>query len=86
MLIFASFIFYGAIAFGVFVLRRKMPDAERPYKAFGYPVVPALFITFCAALVIITCFQRPREAMLGIFLIALGTIPLLYWRRKYRKA
>lgn len=85
MLIFASFIFYGAIAFGVFVLRRKMPDAERPYKAFGYPVVPALFVTFCAALVVVTCFQRPREAMLGIFLIALGTIPLLYWRRKYGK-
>ncbi len=85
MLIFASFIFYGSIAFGVFVLRRKMPDAERPYKAFGYPVVPALFITFCAALVVITCFQRPREAMLGIFLIALGTVPLLYWRWKYGK-
>ncbi len=83
MLIFASFIFYGAIAFGVFVLRRKMPDAERPYKAFGYPWVPALFVTFCAALVVVTCFQRPREAMLGLFLIALGTIPLIYWRRKY---
>lgn len=85
MLIFASFIFYGAIAFGVFVLRRKMPDTPRPYRAFGYPVVPALFITFCAALVIITFFQRPREAMLGITLIALGTVPLLYWRGKYGK-
>ncbi len=83
MLIFASFIFYGAIAFGVFVLRRKMPYAERPYKAFGYPIVPALFVLFCAALVVVTCFQRPREAMLGLSLIALGTVPLLYWRRKY---
>lgn len=83
MLIFASFIFYGSIAFGVFVLRRKMPHAERPYKAFGYPVVPALFVAFCAALVIITIFQRPREAMMGLSLIALGTLPLLYWRRKY---
>lgn len=85
MLIFASFIFYGSIAFGVFVLRRKMPHAERPYKAFGYPVVPALFVAFCAALVIITIFQRPREAILGLSLIALGTLPLLYWRRKYGK-
>jgi basic amino acid/polyamine antiporter, APA family len=85
MLIFASFIFYGSIAFGVFVLRRKMPDAERPYKAFGYPVVPALFVLFCAALVVITIFQRPREAILGLSLIALGTVPLLYWRWKYGK-
>lgn len=85
MLIFASFIFYGSIAMGVFVLRKKAPDAERSYRAFGYPVVPAIFIIFCVALVFITFFQRPREAMLGIVLIALGTIPLLYWRRKYGK-
>jgi APA family basic amino acid/polyamine antiporter len=83
MLIFASFMFYGAIAYGVFVLRKKDPHTERPYKAWGYPLVPAIFVMFCAVLVVITCFQRPREAALGIFLIALGAIPLWYWRRKY---
>ncbi len=82
MLIFASFIFYGAIAFGVFVLRRKEPDTPRPYRAVGYPILPALFVIFCACLVVVTCFQRPREAGLGLALILLGTPFLLYWRRK----
>jgi APA family basic amino acid/polyamine antiporter len=82
MLIFASFIFYGAIAFGVFVLRRKEPDTPRPYRAVGHPVLPALFVVFCACLVVVTCFQRPREAGLGLALILLGTPFLLYWRKK----
>lgn len=84
MLIFASFIFYGAIALGVFVLRRREPDSPRPYRAAGYPIVPALFVLFCAALVVITCFQRPREAGLGLLLILLGTPFLLYFSRKNR--
>lgn len=82
MLIFASFIFYGAIAFGVFVLRRREPETPRPYRAVGYPVLPAIFVLFCACLVVITCFQRPREAGLGLLLIALGTPFLLYWRKR----
>lgn len=84
MLIFASFIFYGSIAFGVFVLRRRMPDAERPYKVVGYPIVPALFVLFCASLVVITMIQQPREAFLGLLLIFLGAPLLFYWRKKYR--
>jgi APA family basic amino acid/polyamine antiporter len=46
MLIFAAFIFYGATTFGVFILRKKMPDAPRPYKVIAYPFVPAIFILF----------------------------------------
>ncbi len=83
MLIFASFIFYGSIAFGVFVLRRKEPDVPRPYKAFGYPIIPAIFVLFCAVLVIMTCYQRPREAGIGLFLILIGTPFYYYWQRKY---
>ncbi len=82
MLIFASFIFYGATALGVFVLRVKMPDAHRPYKAWGYPVVPALFILFCAVLIVITIMTKPREALLGLGLMMSG-IPLYFsWTRK----
>ncbi|HMP12942.1 MAG TPA: amino acid permease [Saprospiraceae bacterium] len=83
MLIFASFIFYGAIAAGIFVLRRKEPSVYRPYKAFGYPIVPLIFVVFCAVLVLITCFQRPREAGMGLFLILIGTPFYWYWNRKY---
>lgn len=78
MLIFAAFIFYGATALGVFILRRKMPDAPRPYRVIGYPVVPALFIIFCIFLIGNTIIARPREAAIGTFLILLG-IPFYYW-------
>ncbi|NOT77264.1 MAG: amino acid permease [Cyclobacteriaceae bacterium] len=82
MLIFASFIFYGSTTLGVFILRYKMPDAPRPYKAWGYPVVPALFILFCMALVAITLMERPREALLGLGLMVTGVPFYLYWKKK----
>ncbi|HEY5469129.1 MAG TPA: amino acid permease [Bacteroidales bacterium] len=77
MLIFAVFIFYGATTLGVFILRRRMPDAYRPYKVWGYPFVPAIFIIFCICLVFNTIITRPREAAIGITLILSG-IPVFY--------
>ena len=77
MIIFAVFFFYGATALGVFILRRKMPDAPRPYKVWGYPVVPAIFIVFCLILFVNTIVTRPREAMIGLTLIFSG-LPV-YW-------
>lgn len=82
MLIFAAFFFYGATAFGVFVMRRREPDAERPYKVWGYPIVPALFVLFCVALIIITCINHPREAGLGIVLMLTGVPMYWWWNRK----
>jgi APA family basic amino acid/polyamine antiporter len=82
MLIFASFIFYGATSLGVFILRVKMPDAPRPYKAWGYPVIPALFILFCVALIIITTISRPREAGIGLALMLAGVPFYWYWTRE----
>lgn len=82
MLIFAAFFFYGATAFGVFVMRRREPDAERPYRVWGYPLVPALFVLFCAALIVITCFTHPREAGLGVLLMLTGVPFYLWWNRK----
>jgi len=72
MIIFAVFIFYGATSLGVFILRRKMPDAHRPYKVWGYPVVPAIFIMFCLYLIFNTISTRPREAAIGMILILSG--------------
>lgn len=83
MVIFAVFIFYGATTLGVFILRRKMPDAHRPYKVWGYPMVPAIFILFCIGLFINTIVARPREAAIGVVLILTG-IPVYFWlKRKY---
>ena len=81
MLVFASFIFYGATTLGVFVLRVKMPDAHRPYKAWGYPLVPALFILFCLVLVPLTLLAKPREALLGLSLMLAGVPFYWYWTR-----
>ncbi len=78
MIIFAVFIFYGATSLGVFILRKRMPDAPRPYKVWGYPVVPAIFIVFCIVLVFNTIITRPREAIFGLTLIFSG-LPVYWW-------
>jgi len=83
MIIFAVFIFYGSTALGVFILRRRMPDAHRPYKVWGYPFVPAVFIIFCIGLFLNTIITRPREAAIGMILILSGIPVYLYLKRKY---
>jgi len=84
MLIFAVYIFYGAMAAGVFILRRRMPEANRPYKAWGYPVLTALFVLFCAGLFINTIVTRPREALIGLSLIMAGIPVYFLFRKRYR--
>ena len=84
MIIFAVFIYYGATTLGVFILRKKMPDAKRPYKVWGYPVVPALVVLFCIALFAVTIFSRPREAAIGMVLMLTG-IPFYFWFLKKNK-
>ncbi|HYM92767.1 MAG TPA: amino acid permease [Chitinophagaceae bacterium] len=77
MIIFAVFIYYGATTLGVFILRKKMPDAPRPYKVWGYPIVPAIVILFSAALFINTIYARPREAAIGMALMLTG-VPMYF--------
>jgi APA family basic amino acid/polyamine antiporter len=84
MIIFAVFIFYGANSLGVFILRRRMPDAYRPYKVWGYPVVPAIFILFCIGLFFNTIITRPREAAIGLALIFLG-IPVYFFLKRLNR-
>lgn len=82
MLIFASFIFYGAGAFGVFILRKKMKDTERVYKVPGYPILPLIFVLFCVALVVVTIIQNPRDASIGLSLVLIGIPFYVFWKRK----
>ena len=77
MIIFAVFIYYGATTLGVFILRKKMPDAPRPYKVWGYPIVPAIVILFSAVLFFNTIYARPREAAIGMALMLTG-VPMWY--------
>lgn len=76
--VFGSWIFYALVTTSVFVFRKKYPDAIRPYKAFGYPVVPVLFLLVAGWLLINTIVTSPTQSFAGIFLIALG-LPVYYY-------
>lgn len=77
MISFVVVLFYALTIAGIFILRKKMPNAERPYKAFGYPVLPAIYIimaiTFCALLI----FYKPTYAGWGLAIVLAG-IPIYY--------
>jgi APA family basic amino acid/polyamine antiporter len=81
MLIFVSFIFYGLCGAGVFVLRRRRGGPPDTYRVPAYPVLPALFVLFCMALVLITFYNRPGEATIGLALMLTGVPPYLIWRK-----
>jgi basic amino acid/polyamine antiporter, APA family len=85
MIIFAVFIFYGATTLGVFILRHRMPEVFRPYKVWGYPIVPAIFILFCIGLFFNTIITRPREAAIGLILIFSGIPVYFFLKRRYSK-
>lgn len=82
MLIFSSFIFYGASALAVFIMRRRAPEAPRIYKVLGYPFTPLVFILFCLLLIGITLGNQPREALAGLGLISAGIPFYMFWTRK----
>ncbi|MFN0088469.1 MAG: APC family permease [Blastocatellia bacterium] len=83
--IFASWIFYGLVTSSVFVLRRKMPEAARPYKTLGYPLVPFVFVLVALWLVINTLVNRPIESVAGLVLISLGLPIYIYYRSRQRR-
>lgn len=76
--VFGSWIFYAFVTASVFVFRKKYPDMERPYKAFGYPLVPVLFLLVAGWLLINTIISEPVQSFIGIFLILIG-LPVYYY-------
>ena len=81
--IFGSWIFYALVTSSVFYFRIKYPEAERPYRAFGYPVVPVVFLLVAGWLLVNTIVTQTFQSVVGIILIALG-LPFYYYftRRK----
>ena len=77
---FASILFSVAAGAAVFKLRRDRPDQPRPYRTWGYPVVPLVFIAGAAALVVNTLIERPTESLTGLGLVLLGLPAYWYWR------
>jgi APA family basic amino acid/polyamine antiporter len=83
---FVSIIFWIGATASVFTLRKKFPDMHRPYKTWGYPYVPALFILASLGILLNTLIEKPIEAVSGLLFIALGIPVYFYWRRKSHKA
>jgi APA family basic amino acid/polyamine antiporter len=79
--IFGLWIFYALVTASVFVFRKRMPDAERPYRTWGYPVVPILFLIVAGMLLVNTVLTTPKQAITGVALIALGLPVYWYWAR-----
>jgi APA family basic amino acid/polyamine antiporter len=93
MFTFIAWVAYTFGAIGVFVLRRKMPDHPRPYKVWGYPAVPLLFIAFAAFYVVSTIMNDVNKynagqtpvinSLLGLAITALG-VPFYFYFRKWK--
>ncbi len=77
--LFAIWLFYGISVAGLFALRRKFPNLDRPYKMWGYPVTPALFVLVSGWFVVNTAIERPRPSLTALGLIALGFPAYWYW-------
>ena len=80
--IFAVLIFYILTIVGLFVLRRTRPDAPRPYKAFGYPVLPALYIVMASWISVVLLRYKPQYTWPGLILVLLGVPVYLVWKRQ----
>ncbi len=84
--IFALTMFYALVAGSVFIFRRRLPDAPRPYRTWGYPIVPILFLLVTTALVTTTIINAPRQSAIGLGLISIGLpVYLIWWRRRAQK-
>jgi APA family basic amino acid/polyamine antiporter len=81
--IFAAWTFYMLGAFGVYILRKKMPGVHRPYKVWGYPYTPAVFVIFSFLFLLNTIIEDTSDAAMGSILILIGLPIYFYW--KYKK-
>jgi APA family basic amino acid/polyamine antiporter len=81
--VFAVLVFYILTVIGIFILRKRRPDAERPYRVWGYPVLPALYIVAAAAIAIDLLVMKPAYTLPGAAIVLLG-IPAYFAWKKFR--
>lgn len=84
--VFTDWIFFALAAGAVFILRRKQPHADRPYRTIGYPITPALFILLAVLFVGYTLIEKPLESGAGLAFLALGIPVYRMWKRQGVKA
>jgi basic amino acid/polyamine antiporter, APA family len=80
--VFSVLIFYVLTIAGVFVLRRKRPNVARPYRAFGYPIVPALYIIVALAIMFVLILYKTQTTWPGLVIVLLGVPVYLIWSRR----
>jgi APA family basic amino acid/polyamine antiporter len=80
--IFAALLFYALTVVGLFVLRRKQPQAERPYRAIGYPILPALYVFLCAVVMIDLLVVKPDYTWPGLLIVLTGAPVYFLWKTK----
>ena len=80
--IFAVLVFYVLTIVGLFVLRRTRPDAVRPYRAFGYPVLPALYIVMATWICVVLLRYKPQYTWPGLILVLIGVPVYLVWKQQ----
>jgi APA family basic amino acid/polyamine antiporter len=83
--IFAVMIFYILTIAGIFRLRRTRPDAPRPYRAWGYPILPLLYIAFASFVELALLTHKPLRSFAGLSIVAIGIPVYYFWRRSATK-
>ncbi len=83
--IFAQLLFYIVTISSLFVLRYKRPEAERPYKAIGYPVLPVLYIFMALWVSVVLLRYKPQYTWPGLIIVLLGVPVYLIWNRETHK-
>ena len=79
--VFAVLLFYILTVVGIFILRKKQPNVERPYKAFGYPIIPAIYIFLAAAISIDLLIFKPQYTWPGLGIVLLGIPVYFVWKK-----
>src|SRR5262249_37109001 len=84
--IFSEFLFYPLCAAGVFVLRRRDPNLPRPYRTWGYPIVPGLFVILSIGLLVNTFVEQRADSLWGVVLVASGIPAYWIWKTWVRRS
>ncbi|MEN3039279.1 MAG: amino acid permease [Candidatus Kryptonium sp.] len=82
---FTSLLFNVLTVIGLFILRKKYPDRERPYKAWGYPIIPILYILVAVFFIIYIIVGDPKSSGLGLLLVLIGIPAYVYWMKTKNK-
>jgi len=82
----ADLVFYALMVGAVFVMRRKAPDLERPYRTIGYPIVPVIYVLLAVLLIIDLAYLTPTTSGIGYILVLIGIPAYLIWKRRAKAA